>query len=37
MLREAPISELLYDFYYLVGFTLVAMTVAAKRFTKRLD
>jgi len=37
MLREAPINELLYDFYYLVGFTLVAMTVAAKRFTKRLD
>jgi ABC-2 type transport system permease protein len=37
MLREAPIGELLYDFYYLVGFTLVAMTVAAKRFTKRLD
>jgi len=37
MLREAPISELLYDFYYLVGFTLVAMAVAAKRFTKRLD
>jgi ABC-2 type transport system permease protein len=37
MLREAPIGELLYDFYYLVGFALVAMTVAAKRFTKRLD
>jgi len=37
MLREAPIGELSRDFYYLVGFTVVAMTVAAKRFTKRLD
>ena len=36
MLREAPIGELTYDLYFLVGFTLVAMTVAAKRFTKRL-
>ena len=37
MLREAPIGELTADFYYLVGFTLVAMTIAAKRFTKSLD
>ncbi|MCH9696331.1 MAG: ABC transporter permease [Gammaproteobacteria bacterium] len=37
MLREAPIGELTYDLFYLVGFTLVAMTVAATRFTKRLD
>jgi len=37
MLREAPIGELSRDFYYLVVFTAVAMTVAAKRFTKRLD
>ena len=37
MLRDAPLLELSYDFYYLVVFTLVAMTVAAKRFTKRLD
>ena len=37
MLREARLLEMSYDFYYLVGFTLLAMTVAAKRFTKRLD
>ena len=37
MLREAPIGELLQPFLYLVGFTLVAMTIAALRFTKRLD
>ena len=37
MLRDAPLAELTPDFYYLVGFTLVAMTVAALRFTKRLD
>jgi ABC-2 type transport system permease protein len=37
MLRDAPLLELSYDFYYLVGFTLFAMTIAAKRFTKRLD
>ena len=37
MLREAPLLELTPDFLYLVGFTLVAMTVAALRFTKRLD
>lgn len=37
MLREAPIGELTKDLYYLIGFTLIAMTIAAKRFTKRLD
>ncbi len=37
MLREAPLGEIASDFYYLVGFTLVAMTVAAMRFTKSLD
>ena len=37
MLREAPIGELGRDFYYLVAFTVVVMTLAAKRFTKRLD
>jgi ABC-2 type transport system permease protein len=37
MLRDASLLELSYDFYYLIGFTLVAMTIAAKRFTKRLD
>ncbi len=37
MLRDAPLSELMPDLFYLVGFTLVAMTVAALRFTKRLD
>jgi ABC-2 type transport system permease protein len=37
MLREAPIGELMPDLVYLVGFTAVAMTIAAKRFTKRLD
>ncbi len=37
MLRDAPLGELLPDLFYLVGFTLVAMTVAALRFTKRLD
>jgi len=37
MLRDAPLLELTPDFLYLVGFTLVAMTVAALRFTKRLD
>jgi hypothetical protein len=26
-----------YDFLYLIGFTLVAMTISAMRFTKRLD
>ena len=37
MLRDAPLLELTPDFLYLAGFTLVAMTVAALRFTKRLD
>lgn len=37
MLRDAPLVELTTDFYYLVGFTLIAMTVAALRFNKRLD
>jgi ABC-2 type transport system permease protein len=37
MLRDAPLLELTPDFLYLVGFTLVAMTIAALRFTKRLD
>ncbi len=37
MLREASITELMPDFYYLIGFTVVAMAIAAKRFTKRLD
>ncbi len=37
MLREAPIGEMTSDLFYLVGFTLVAMTIAAMRFTKRLD
>lgn len=37
MLRNAGLGELLPDLMYLGGFTLVAMTIAAKRFTKRLD
>jgi ABC-2 type transport system permease protein len=37
MLREAPLGEIASDFYYLVGFTVVAMAVAAMRFTKSLD
>lgn len=37
MLRGAPIGEIALDLYYLVGFTLIAMTIAAGRFTKRLD
>jgi len=37
MLREAPLGELTFDFYYLIGFTLIAMTLAALRFAKRLD
>ena len=37
MLRDAALSELLPDLFYLIGFTLIAMTVAALRFTKRLD
>ena len=37
MLRDDALSELPPDLYYLIGFTVVAMTIAAKRFTKRLD
>ena len=37
MLRGAPIGDIAMDLYYLVGFTLVAMSIAAMRFTKRLD
>jgi len=37
MLREAPVGELWPDLIYLIGFTVVAMTIAAKRFTKSLD
>jgi hypothetical protein len=37
MLREAALGEIASDFYYLIGFTIVAMTIAAKRFTKSLD
>ncbi|MGB5511109.1 MAG: ABC transporter permease [Woeseiaceae bacterium] len=37
MLRDAALTELKGDFYYLIGFTLVAMLLATLRFTKRLD
>jgi ABC-2 type transport system permease protein len=37
MLRDAPLTEISFDLFYLIGFALVAMTVAALRFTKRLD
>jgi len=37
MLREAGLGEMLPDLLYLVGFTLVAMIIAATRFSKRLD
>jgi ABC-2 type transport system permease protein len=37
MLRDATLGELPGDLAYLVGFTIVAMTAAALRFTKRLD
>lgn len=37
ILRDAPLMELRYDFLYLIGFTFVAMTISAMRFTKRLD
>ena len=37
MLRDASITEISFDLFYLIGFALVAMTVAALRFTKRLD
>ncbi len=37
MLREAPIGELMPDLLFLLAFTLLTMTVAAMRFSKRLD
>ena len=37
MLRDAALTELTPDFLFLLGFTLVALTAAALRFTKRLD
>jgi len=37
MLREAGVGELYAEIIFLIGFTLVAMTAAALRFTKRLD
>ena len=37
MLRDAALTEMLADLFYLVGFTVVAMIAAALRFTKRLD
>jgi len=37
MLREATLSDLTPDFFYLIGFTIAAMLLATLRFTKRLD
>ena len=37
MLRNAGLGEMLADLLFLIVFTLVAMTLAAARFTKRLD
>jgi ABC-2 type transport system permease protein len=37
MLRDAALTELKSDLYYLIGFALVAMLLATLRFTKRLD
>ncbi|MFQ5609361.1 MAG: ABC transporter permease [Woeseiaceae bacterium] len=37
MLRDAPLITLSPDLFYLLGFALVAMTIAALRFKKRLD
>ena len=37
MLRDAALTELKSDLYYLIGFTVVAMLLATLRFTKRLD
>lgn len=37
MLREAPLSELGFGILYLLGFTVVVMSIAAMRFTKSLD
>ena len=37
MLRDAALGDMLGELAYLLGFTVVAMTAAALRFTKRLD
>ncbi|MBT8091893.1 MAG: ABC transporter permease [Gammaproteobacteria bacterium] len=37
MLRNARLAELAPDLYFLIGFTVVAMLIAALRFNKRLD
>jgi len=37
MLRDAGIGDLYAEIVFLIGFTIVAMTAAALRFTKRLD
>ena len=37
MLRDAGIGDLYGEITFLIGFTIVAMTAAALRFTKRLD
>ncbi|MGI9225632.1 MAG: ABC transporter permease [Woeseiaceae bacterium] len=37
MLRDAGIGDLMSEVVFLIGFTLVAMTAATLRFTKRLD
>jgi len=37
MLRDAGIGDLYGEIIFLIGFTIVAMTAAALRFTKRLD
>jgi len=37
MLREAPLFEMMPDFLYLIGFTVVVMSIAATRFSKKLD
>ncbi len=37
MLRQAGLGEMLADLLFLVGFTLLAMALAAARFSKRLD
>jgi ABC-2 type transport system permease protein len=37
MLRDASLAELTSDLLYLLAFTVVAMGIAAMRFTKRLD
>ena len=37
ILRDAVLTEMLADLFYLIGFTVIAMIAAALRFTKRLD